>query len=708
LKRAIWAFEKVHISLFRFMFTPNFSTHFTCGLFVSTFSKPHTMHFRNFRVFNPNMKRTALVGIFVVLAVIANAQTGRYLVQLRDKAQNPYSLANPAQFLSARSIARRARYHLAYDNTDLPVTPAYIDSIKSVASVTVLNVSKWLNQISIQTTDAAALAKINAFPFVQGATFIASRNPRENTGPENVMPNTKSASGIQSATTVTQQYDYGAAAAQVAIHNGSFLHEIGLQGQGMILSLLDAGFYQYTSLKAFDSVNLAGQVLGTWDFVAREASVAEDNQHGMYCFSIIAANIPGAFVGTAPKASFYLFRTEDDASEYPIEEHNWVCAAERVDSAGGDVISSSLGYSTFTNPVLNHLYSDLDGDKTMAATGADLAAKKGLLVVVAAGNEGDKPWKYIMTPADGDSVLAVGAVNTRGEIASFSSYGPSADGRVKPDVASVGAGTVIQSTANTVATGNGTSFACPNMAGLATCLWQGFPEYDNMKIIEVLRRSGNRFQSPDNRTGYGIPDVKKAMQLLLEAYATAAVSDCKTITWTSKDVSSMHYEIERQKRDETSFTKIGVQSGTGSVFQNHTYQFADPDITVADGTVRYRIRQVMDTAANSAAAFYIDTVTVALSLTCTPVPASESGIQLIPNPVHNTLYLKMETGSAIPDLQLQIVNAIGQTVYTERTVKPSSGLAVFSVTTAGLARGVYYLTVYEGSKRIATKSFTKL
>lgn len=653
------------------------------------------------------MKKLALSGfLFFLFTHIAQAQPGRYLVQLKDKAQNPFSLSNPSAFLSPRSLARRARYNIAYDSTDLPVTPAYIDSLKNIPGIAVLNISKWLNQVSVQATDAAALTRITQFPFVQSATFIASRAQRNNKAPETYQFKKSNANGIQTLSATEDSFRYGAATAQVTIHNGQFLHNLGLQGQGMIVSLLDAGFYHYTSLHAFDSVNATGRVLGTWDFVAREESVAEDHQHGMQCFSTIAANIPDTFVGTAPEAQFYLFRTEDVASEYPIEEHNWVCGAERVDSAGGDVISSSLGYSTFDNPALSHSYSDMNGDKAIAARGADLAAKKGILVVNAAGNEGTNSWKYIVTPADGDSVLAVAAVNTKGEVASFSSYGPSADGQVKPDVASVGVSTVIQGTNNTIVTGNGTSFACPNMAGLATCLWQGFPEYNNIKIIDALHRSGHLFQNPNDRLGYGIPDMKKAVQLLLQDFATDSMSNCNTINWTSKDAGSMRYEIERKKRGEASFTKVGMQSGTGATFQTHQYQFTDVSIA-ADGPVQYRIRQVIDTSASGFAAFYIDTLTVDMALACTAIPASEGGVQIIPNPVQNSFQLKIDNGAAIANLQLLIVNAIGQKVYTQRTSKGSS-MAVIPVQTTGLARGVYFLLMYDGEKRLAAKPFLKL
>jgi subtilisin family serine protease len=651
------------------------------------------------------VKAILWLGVFFCLTGSAAAQNKRYLVRFADKAGTLYSLNNPAQFLSQRSIERRLQYNIPYDSTDLPIAPAYIDSLKAIASITVLNSSKWLNQVSVLSADSAALAAINRLPFVQSVTLIAHRTRLSKKAPNDLFYN--QSSGMQAVSgTAGQQYNYGNSADQVNIHNGAFLHNIGLQGQGKVLTLLDAGFYQYSHLKAFDSVNSAGQVLGTWDFVAREESVTEDHPHGMQCFSVIAANLPGIFVGTAPKASFYLYRTEDAASEYPVEEHNWVCAAERADSAGSDVISSSLGYALFDDAALSYRYEDMNGNTTIAARGADLAARKGLLVVNAAGNEGSKPWKYIITPADGDSVLAVGAVNAKGAPAHFSSYGPSGNGRVKPDVASMGVFTTVQATDNTITAANGTSFACPNMAGLATCLWQGFPEYNNIRIIDALRKAGNQFNAPDDRVGYGIPDVKKAVVHLLQEFATVSLSDCKTLTWSSKDAAGMRYEIERMKAGENSFTKVGEQSGIGAVFQAHSYQFTDPELTTADGPVRYRIRQVIDTAAATFTAFYMDTVLVQMALSCNPIPDVEGNIQIIPNPVNNTFTLKI-AGEAITKLQISIFNTLGQQVHNELRSK-ATGITLIPVGAAALAPGTYFVVVYDAQKKLAVKRFVKL
>jgi serine protease AprX len=543
------------------------------------------------------MLQSLKVLLFFIIIFFSNqaSSQSRFVVKFKNKGFNTFTLANPSAYLSAKSIERRTKYNLPIDSTDLPVTKRYLDSIASVPNVTILNVSKWLNQVSIQTTDPEAIEKISSFSFVQKTSEIALRKKDDPSSEvskkfqesQTTLPLSPI---LRTANSASNFFNYGQSFDQVKIHNGQFLHNIGLRGQNMTIGMLDAGYFGYQTLSAFDSVRANGQILDTWDFVNREASVNEDHPHGMYCFSIIAANIPGQFIGTAPKANFFLYMTEDVYSEYPIEEHNWVCGAERVDSAGGYVISSSLGYYLFDAPLqhLDYTYANMNGNTTMAAIGADLAAKKGILVVNAAGNEGGSSWNYIITPADGDSVLAVGAVNTSGVPGGFSSYGPSADGQVKPDVASVGVGTIIQYTNNTIGGGNGTSFACPNMAGLATCLWQGFPEVNNMKIVDVLKRSADKYTSPDNRVGYGIPDMKKATLLLLNELATsnAKLVNCGVgLEWTSKDIAGMKYEIERKLPGQNNFLKIGERLPTGTVFTNRTHQFSDTTSNLPIGEI---------------------------------------------------------------------------------------------------------------------------
>jgi subtilisin family serine protease len=480
----------------------------------------------------------------------------------------------------------------------------------------------------------------------------------------------------------------------------------------MSIAMLDAGFTNYTTLRAFDSINANNQVLDTWDFVSRHANV-NDHSHGMQCLSTIAANIPGQFIGKAPKASFYLYRTEDAPTEYPIEEHNWACGAERADSSGADVISTSLGYTTFDPPLTgsNHTYNDMNGNTTMAAIGADLATKKGLMVFASAGNDGNSPWHFLSTPSDGDSVICVGAVDTLGNVAGFSSYGPSSDGQIKPDMASIGWNAIIQGTANNIVTGNGTSFACPNMAGLGTCLWQGIPEFNHMKIVQAMRQAGSIAATPNDRIGYGIPDMKKAFSNLLVEYATssATLNNCSvTLNWNSKDVAAMKYEIERKAAGDTGYIKISeVNPQAGDVVANHSYQFTNILSAISAGTISYRIRQVIDTAASSFAAVYIDTANVSLASDCIATTQTPDRVRVVPNPAPAQVSLEVETSYAVADMPVNIYDAKGRLMHKMKLSK-GIGNATFPLQMERFAAGTYYISVYNGDKLIGTTALLKL
>jgi hypothetical protein len=579
----------------------------------------------------PGIMKKFILFLLVSTTIISEsqAQFTRYLVKLKNKGGTPFTIANPIAYLTQRAIDRRTRYGIAIDSTDLPVTPSYVTQIRNVSNVTVLNVSKWLNSVSILTSDPNAITTINAFPFVQSVSGIAARTNengrslRDKFDPDNYLEQqiiNPLPIAERNAQVEADYYNYGTGSYnEIHLHNAEFLHNIGLRGGGMRVAVLDAGFTGYSNLKSFDSMNLNSQLLGTWDFVSGNTDV-NDHPHGMQCLSIIVANIPGQFIGKAPKAKFYLYRTEDAPTEYPIEEFNWSCGAEKADSNGTDVISTSLGYTTFDNASFNHTYTDMNGNITMCAIAADLAAKKGMLVFAANGNDGAGAWHFLSTPADGDSVVAVGAVNTAGVVGGFSSYGPSSDGQVKPDVASVGVNAVIQNSNNTVGTGNGTSFACPNMAGMGTCLWQGFPEFNNIKIIRAIQQTGSIFSSPNDRIGYGIPNMKQAFANLLIDFATSTATGdtcTATINWTSKDIRAMKYEIERKLPGQSVYTKVGeLNPQAGDSLTNHSYQYSNTIINSTGGTASYRIRQIIDTAAATFMAVYIDTANISIAGSC--------------------------------------------------------------------------------------------
>jgi subtilisin family serine protease len=653
-------------------------------------------------------KKWATLVLLLFFFNTSEAQLNRYIIRFKNKANNSFTINNPSAYLSTRALDRRARFGINIDSADLPVSPAYITPIRNLNNVTVLAVSKWLNAIAIYTSDAATLTTIHALPFVESITAVAGREVisgrasynkftvEEETVPINSIAKTKA--------TQADYYNYGTGSYnEIHLHNGEFLHNIGLQGQGMQIALLDNGYANYLNLKAFDSANANSQILGSWDFVFNEANVVNDGSHGMNCFSIIAANIPGQFVGKAPKANFWLYKTEDDNSEYPIEEFFWACGAERADSSGADVISSSLGYGYgFDGGLPNYNYSTLNGNTTMSAIAADMAAKKGMMVFVSAGNAGNIAWRQITTPSDADSVVCVAAVNSNGAVGSFSSYGPSGDAEIKPDLASVGVATLIQSNSNTVVTGNGTSFACPNMAGLATCLWQGFPEYNNMKIIQALKQSAHKFSSPDDRVGYGIPNVKNAFSRLLNDYSTltAYVTTCTTtLTWNSKDIAGMKYEIERKLATEAVYTKVGqVNAMERNAFSNHSYTYHQSILGLPAGTINYRIRQIIDTTTLNFHATYIDSVQINTPTDC--IVGNDIIIQLRPNPVSNdeaTLYI--ETPDAINNLSVLLFDIKGSLLWQAKESK-LPGRKVISIPVEKFQKGIYYFKVYNNDQLI--------
>jgi subtilisin family serine protease len=458
--------------------------------------------------------RTVLVGVILFLSSVKLfAQYPKWIIQFTDKNNSPYSLNQPIAYLSQKAIDRRTKQQIPIDSSDLPVNSSYIQQVLAKGNVTYLSQAKWMNQILIYCTDNATIDAINQLPFVkktQAIGLLVSTHKEEK--PKEPIQKLNKSSFTN--TTTGDTLDYGNSYNQVHIHDGEFLHNKGFTGDGITIAILDGGFYHYKELGAFDSIRLQNRLLGINDFVDYDNSVDEDDAHGMYCLSTIAANIPGVMVGTAPNASFWLLRTENVSSEYPIEEHNWAAAAAFVDSAGADMISSSLGYYYFDDPSFNHSYNDFYANNTTVSIAAEMAAKKGMIVTNSAGNEGSKTWKYLVFPADADSICAVGAVNNDSVIASFSSYGY--PGKIKPNVVSVGAGTVIMGTNNVPVTGNGTSFSNPNINGLIACLWQAFPEFNNMTILNAVYESADKFTNPDNRLWIWNTEYEKSIYYFKE------------------------------------------------------------------------------------------------------------------------------------------------------------------------------------------------
>jgi len=433
----------------------------------------------------------------------------KYWVSFTDKVASPYSISSPSVFLSEKSIQRRINHNIAIDLTDIPVNQTYVNAVNGTGAL-VFQTSKWFNAAIVIINDPAQLTAINNLPFVKNIKAVGLKVKSDF---NETLDNTKDLSKIYK-TVSASSYDYGQSFTQSNMIGIDCMHNLGYRGQNILIAVIDGGFYQVDVNPIFDSLRNEGRLLGTRDIVAGNNSVFEDDSHGALVLSLLAGNSPGNLIGTAPKAKYFLIRSENVLSEKKIEESNLVVALELADSLGADVTSTSLGYNTFDNPADNYLISDLNGKTSIASIASTIAARKGIFVVNAAGNEGASSWKYVCTPADADSILTVGSVNSAGIKSSFSSIGPTADGRIKPDVCAMGEGSYVGRPGNNFSSGNGTSFSCPIMAGAAACLIQANGNKNNMQILNAIKLSSSKAYVPENFLGWGIPSICSANLIL--------------------------------------------------------------------------------------------------------------------------------------------------------------------------------------------------
>jgi serine protease AprX len=441
------------------------------------------------------------------------AQTEDAWVYFKDKPSEKQFISAPLKMLTQRSLNRRMRYNISLDFKDVPVEESYVLHIKNAEGVKILARSKWLNALHVQGSQAAILNLMDT-DFVANVQFA---NKSLNSSAK--ISNSKKIVRQKNKFEVATDFEYGEATNQIKIMRGEILHENNFTGEGMQIAVIDGGFPNVDTFLAFERIRNNNQILGGYDFVNRDSNFYSGHYHGMSVLSTIAGYIENEFVGTAPDAEFYLFISEDVDNETPLEESLWVEAAEKADSLGVDVINTSLGYTTFDNPNYNHTYEDMNGETTFISRGAEIAFSRGMIVVNAAGNEGDNDWHYISAPADANSVLSIGAVFFFGslDIAPFSSFGPTSDDRVKPDVCAIGAFAAgIDESGNLTSILFGTSFASPIMTGVAACLWQAFPEKSNAEITQLIKESAHLFLNPTNQEGYGVPNFETIFNILIE------------------------------------------------------------------------------------------------------------------------------------------------------------------------------------------------
>jgi len=409
-------------------------------------------------------------------------------------------LDSPLLMLSQRSLDRRTNQNIALSFSDIPLETTYVDQIKASTGITVMAQSKWLNALHIRGTQVNITALKN-LAFVDKVVFA---NKNLNTTSKKVSENKIVQTNDKLKTTVN--YAYGTSANQIQMLNGQVLHQQNYTGSGKIIAVLDAGFPGVNTAQPFQNLISNNRILGGYDFVSRNTNFYAGDDHGTMVLSTMGGYKENELIGTAPDASYYLFITENDASENPVEESLWVEAAEKADSLGVDIITTSLGYFGYDNANYSHTYSDMNGITNFISRGAEIAFSKGIIVVASAGNEGNTTEKHIGGPADAVSVITVGSVSASKSRASSSSVGPTFDNRIKPDLMAQGAPAVVSNTLGNIIAANGTSFSCPIMAGMIACLWQAFPAKTNQEIRDMVIQSSDKYLTPDNNYGYGIPN----------------------------------------------------------------------------------------------------------------------------------------------------------------------------------------------------------
>ncbi|MFS4483013.1 S8 family serine peptidase [Hyunsoonleella sp. 2307UL5-6] len=449
------------------------------------------------------MKRISFVFILFLLPLFIQAQEDAW-VFFSDKENVDASIANPISILTQKAIDRKNRHGVAIDARDVPVNENYISQIKNSEGLTVLAKSKWFNAVHVRGTQTAieALDNLN---FVADIEFADRSLNQTKTNQQ------KTKSKLEG---VLANFNYGNAANQIEMFNGDVLHAQDYTGSGVTLAVMDAGFPNVHIMSSFQRLRDAKNIHGTYDFVNRDVNVytGTSSSHGTLVLSDMAAYVEDEFVGTAPDASYYLFITEDAASETPVEETYWVEAAERADSLGVDIINTSLGYSDFDGSKYDYTQSDMNGATTFITRGANIAFEKGLLMVTSAGNSGNFG---VTAPADAPNVLSIGAVDASGNYVSFSSVGTSHQPTQKPDVVAQGGLSYVINEFDVIGRANGTSFSAPILAGGIACLWQAFPDMTNAEIMQIVRTSASQYNNPDNFLGYGIPDLQIALNTAL-------------------------------------------------------------------------------------------------------------------------------------------------------------------------------------------------
>ena len=443
------------------------------------------------------MKKLLLFCLLVGYSTV-NAQTELVFVYFTGKPNKAAFYANPLSELTQKSLNRRTSLGIPLNDQDAPIEQSYIQNLQNLG-FTVTDYSKWLNGAAVNATPAQITA-LQAQPYVSSVGRFARNN---SSVPKTVYQDKwKSSSETQKTLTV---FDYGSGSAQIDQINVRPLHLAGFTGTGISIAVIDAGFPYVDTGSAFERLRNNNRIKAVYDFVTKTSNVYSTaiSNHGSAVLGAIGGYIENTFVGSAPDADFYLYRSENSVGEIPEEELYWIEAAEEADRKGVDIITTSLGYNVFDDSRYSYTYSDMNGTTSFIARAAEIAANKGIFVLAAAGNSGLQPWHYIMTPADNAKVFSIGSVDAAGSPSGFSSYGPNALGVVKPDGSARGtaSATVTNSTLTSV---GGTSIATPIAAGGVACFIQAFPSMNRELMRTKLRQTASLYPAHTDQMGYGI------------------------------------------------------------------------------------------------------------------------------------------------------------------------------------------------------------
>ena len=505
------------------------------------------------------------IALFLFFSVALSAQNTqlqyKFRVYLKDKGNRAFSVSEPEKFLTPEAIERKKQQQVKIDQSDFPISPDYFNQLKNAGGKPVSH-SKWFKTIVIQLRDSSQIEDILRLPFVDSAKYVwrgIERNYRNPVRPRLGLPDCPEENKAENHFGLTEE--------QFALHNARNMSLSGFTGKGINVAVIDAGFTNVDVIPQFGEMNIAGFK----NFVP-EGEIFASSDHGTKVFSTMAVNLPEVMVGSAPSAMYYLLRSEDVTSEFPVEEDYWTRAVEYADSIGIDLINTSLGYTTFDDKSLSYKYENLDGKTSFMTLAADKAYEKGMILVASAGNEGNKPWQKISTPADAKNALTVGAIGTDSVIASFSSKGFTADNRLKPDIVSVGRGTVTIGYNGLFDFTNGTSLSSPFVAGLVASLWSINPEMHRAEVLDIVRQSSDRYNHPDSVYGYGIPDFGKAMKTVLGKLKN-----------NEKSVSEKYFSISRPAKNSFEITitepdfsfdayQVNLLDESGNLISTHEFE----------------------------------------------------------------------------------------------------------------------------------------